>query len=329
MYFSRLAFLAWATLSHAGHFENTLSHYSFDLNEAFYPKWMASIPDDVQVSSLSIPGTHSSMSSVLVKNIQVQCQNLPLIHQLHSGIRYIDVVGRLHKTDTTDHDLILIFHRGYYTEYSLDSILLYAFDFLDENPSEGLIMRFQKDTWFSGSNKAFEDAVKGYLASNSESGQRAKNRLYIPTRADGFSPPTMGQLRGKLMILQDFPTKTPGRFGIPWGSSALSVSNWKYVFGDPGKAIKWRFVQSGIQSAATEEENKLHLTHASTTFGAVPYKVAGGKTRQEKGMNDRLGDYLNEMAPRRTGIVVMDFPGKHLVGSIIKLNAPLYSSTEE
>ncbi|KAL5601005.1 hypothetical protein BROUX41_005836 [Berkeleyomyces rouxiae] len=326
MRFSFLAAMALATVSQAGTFEGISSEYSFDLKEAYNPKWMADVPNEAQVSSLSIPGTHNSMALIHGYNMALLCQNIYLKKQLEAGIRYLDVSGRV--SDTKLRDMIEIYHKNEHTGYTFDTVLKEIFDFLQENPSEGIILRLHKDFKKSGTDEKFEKFVAMYLGPDSPLGERAEELLFIPSSKQGFPAPLMGELRGKLMILQDFTTKEPGRFGIPWNSPNLIVTDDKATLGHFRIKPKMKAVEKDLHAASLEMENKIHITHTSVSVGSTPYKAAGGRKGSRRGMNDRLGEYLKTTRIYHTGIIAMDFPGKKLVDEIVQLNTRFYSASQ-
>ncbi|KAL5611683.1 hypothetical protein BROUX41_000739 [Berkeleyomyces rouxiae] len=320
---SFLATLAWATLIQAGCFRGICSTNSFDLTITPNPDWMQRLPDDVEISALSIPGTHDSMTFFLGgkdKYDKNQCQNANLKQQLESGIRYIDISAR------RDHSEI----RGYagndlIFKY-LGDVLLTIMDFLDEHPGEGLIMRLHRDSWPIDNYRSFERVIASkYLASNSPLCQRVRKHLYTHKIDGQYKLPKLGGLRGKVLILQDFSTTTPGRFGIPWKSDTMVVSDWKVATKFFGLSAKWEAVESSLMQANIESKNKLHITHNSINHGIDPHEAAGGPMENKQGMNDRLADFLELGVTTRIGIVVMDFPGDHLAQQIIKMNTPPYA----
>ncbi|KAL5601105.1 hypothetical protein BROUX41_005918 [Berkeleyomyces rouxiae] len=321
MHLTLLTTAASAAISHIECLRDVCSGFSFDLDQAHNPSWMSDIPDNVEVSSLSIPGTHNSMTDVISNHIVLQCQNTTLATQLEAGVRYIDVTAHL------EQNRIDIFHAKSNTTYGLDMVLSTAYDFLDSYPTEGLILRIEKDPWADVDDWVFEDAISQYLDSDTELGQRSRSHLYVPPSADSLAP-KMCDIRGKVMILQDFKTRNPGRFGMPWRSPAMKVSQWKIAKSDYiGMGAKWIVLKTSLDSAKDEMENMLHIIDASVSIGVTPSGAADGNFVHQKGVNDRLGNYLNETMDARTGVLAMDFPGKQLVNLIIARNTKLRQSS--
>ncbi|KAL5606762.1 uncharacterized protein BROUX77_003955 [Berkeleyomyces rouxiae] len=317
MRFFLFKILASAVLIQAGRFEGVSSEYSYDLSLTENTGWMSALPDTAELSDLSIPGTRHSATNFL-GNTRFQCQNTNLKQQLYSGIRYIDITAR------QNNDKIEIYHRGFDTTYSLDSVLTTVFDFLQKYPRETVLVRIRKDTLYSGDDGAFETIMARYLRSNTDLGRRARAFLYNRVLPGPFwLSPTLGLVRGRLVLLQDFPTKDIGRFGLPWGTTAVVESDWNWATGSVGMFLKWTFVKHGMKSALKEKEWRLHFINTGVSIGVDPYMAAGGRKPNRKGINDLLGDYFSDIDVAGAGIIAMDFPGSKLVENIIRSNRNL------
>lgn len=159
------------------------SNFSFDADLATNPDWMKHMPDNVSLAALSIPGTHDTLTHHLGESHpRLQCQSIDLETQLAAGIRYIDVRARLnvsrsshrlnyrHEDDEVEEinpdfddqnfngveehlDVddenwpgnLLIFHGSAYTGYTFTDVMNTVFNFLDNHPTEIIIMRLQKE----------------------------------------------------------------------------------------------------------------------------------------------------------------------------------------
>ncbi|KAL5611648.1 hypothetical protein BROUX41_000770 [Berkeleyomyces rouxiae] len=315
MRFSLLATLASATLIQAECLNEVCSDNSFDLAKASNTNWMGKISSDISVSAISIPGTHASMTVTLGNHLDDQCQNTNLEQQLDGGIRYLDLKARRHG------DRLHIFNGGRSTAYDLGDVFETSIKFLEQHETEFIIMCLTKDSWRDGSH-VFETLVQdSYVNAETDLGKKIRKRLYIPKNPKDFSYPTLGEIRGKLLIIQDFTTETPGRFGIPFKSDKLVVSNWKTASKFVGMSAKWGTVESSIKKANDNSKNNLHITYTSVSRGIAPFRAAAGPKTEDKGLNDRLADYITAGNVARTGVVVMDFPGKKLVDMIIERNS--------
>ncbi|KAL2754253.1 hypothetical protein ACRALDRAFT_1081364 [Sodiomyces alcalophilus JCM 7366] len=332
------------------------SEYSFDVGRLDHSSWMQSIPDDTNLTSLSIPGTHDTLTFDM-RDETYQCQNHNLSAQLRAGIRYLDVRGRL------TNNSILIYHADRYTGYTYTDVLLTVFDFLDQHPSETIVMRLKEEGRPYGRNdRTFEEAFNHYLHNDTDTAPRAQVHFYMP---DTFLPlPTLGALRGKILLLQQFPTATAvspaffnqakmtrspapkpgsgsGRYGIVWESRVMVLQDLWIIPSLQHLDMKWDAIEAALIRAAETSHpadranDALHLSHLSASVGVLPIEAAAGsRDGSVVGMNDRTGRWLVEQAVRRgeegqqsyygrTGIVIMDFPGQDLVDAVLERNSGL------
>ncbi|KKF92094.1 1-phosphatidylinositol phosphodiesterase [Ceratocystis platani] len=201
MRLSFFAMLASLALTHAGTLEGVKDPWSFDLAAGENADWMDAIADDVLLSQLSIPGTHNSVTDRLRNvafdyDIPNRSQNVPLLEQLASGIRYFDItchymaIGHLQ-----------VYDGKYDTSYFFSYVLEVMADFLDEHPRETVILRIQK--------------------SKIDNGYRFSRRVYYKSDDTINTVPTLGEVRGKIFILQDFQTTPPGRFALDFPGQNL------------------------------------------------------------------------------------------------------------
>ncbi|KAL2885156.1 1-phosphatidylinositol phosphodiesterase [Ceratocystis lukuohia] len=307
--------LASLALTHAGTLEGVKDPWSFDLAAGENADWMDAIADDVLLSQLSIPGTHNSVTDRLRNvafdyDIPNRSQNVPLLEQLASGIRYFDI---------TCHYMAIgylqVYDGKYDTSYFFSYVLEVMADFLDEHPRETVILRIQKSK-IRTDIEAFLSYWNKFIIP--DNGYRFSRRVYYKSDDTINTVPTLGEVRGKIFILQDFQTTPPGRFGLPWDSP--SVSNYNpgisstYFLG-----LKWADVLANIKRSSSSCSNKLCITHTTATGKAKPISVAAG-TRYSAGMNRRLGQYLARSKVKCIGIIALDFPGQNLVDQIVKLN---------
>ncbi|ROT40743.1 PLC-like phosphodiesterase [Sodiomyces alkalinus F11] len=327
------------------------SEYSFDIDrvDVDHSSWMQSLPDETNLTSLSIPGTHDTLTFDIWDETY-QCQNHNLAAQLRAGMRYLDVRGRL------TNNSILIYHADRYTGYTLADVLLAVFGFLDEHPSETIVMRLKEEGRPYGQNdRTFEEAFAYYLHNATATASGAQDHFYMP---ESFFPlPTLGALRGKILLLQNFPTATSsssssveqgkprnstsgpeprpgsGRYGLVWDSDAMVLEDLWIIPSLQHLDLKWDAVEAALVRAANgstpagKADDALYLSHLSASVGVLPIEAAAGsRDGSVVGMNGRTGRWLVEQAPShrgRTGIVIMDFPGQDLVGAVLERNAVL------
>ena len=119
-----------------------------------------------------------------------------------AGLRYFDIRARL------EDDELRIYHANGFTGFSYTDVLLDMFSFLDANPSEAVIMRLKEEGKPLGdkNTKTFEEAFNYYRRDSPQTADGAERHLYLYDRVAPL--PTLGDLRGKVFLLQEFKTVT-------------------------------------------------------------------------------------------------------------------------
>ncbi|KAF7555798.1 hypothetical protein G7Z17_g1892 [Cylindrodendrum hubeiense] len=298
------------------------SAYSFDADLAHHPTWMGDIPDEVPITSLSIPGTHDTMTYTIGSE-GLQCQNWNLSMQLDAGLRYFDIRARLRD------DELQIYHGNGYTGYSFTNVLVGMFEFLDANPSETIIMRLKQEGNPIGSSNtiSFEDSFNRYRQDDPVTTAGANDHLYIYNRTAPL--PTLGELRSKIFILQQFPDNN-GPYGLLWEGNQMVLEDLWIIPDIYHLADKWTAIRNALELAATSKHDNsvLYLAHVSASIGVLPIEAAAGPlNRTVSGMNDMTGQWVEDFElvedATRTGIVILDFPGRRLIDAILRWNQPL------
>ncbi|RBR21250.1 uncharacterized protein FIESC28_04989 [Fusarium coffeatum] len=290
------------------------SAYSFDADLAYNPAWMADIPDDVYLSSLSIPGTHDTMTYEIGTEV-LQCQNWNLTMQLEAGLRYFDIRARVRD------DELHIYHANGYTGFSFEDVIGYMNDFLDENPSETIVMRLKQEGGRIGDNNtlSFEDAFNQYPLGD---------RLYNYSATAPL--PKLGDLRSKIFVLENFPARRGGPYGPKWEGPQMVLED-KWIIPDIYHlSDKWTAIRDALELAATAplDNEILYLAHISASVGVLPIEAAAGPmNRTVTGMNDMTGQWIKDFEDNpdtsRTGIVIIDFPGRKFIEAILRWNNSL------
>lgn len=178
------------------------------------PCWMSHVDDDKYLDELSIPGTHDSGTCSVdndtePQSSQVKCQQDYIPTQLLEGIRYFDI--RLGKGDDPgiDHGIFYLLKKdGNYLH--LSDVIGYFKTFLNENPSEALIMLASR-----GNDEATDESITTAFAKVMADNP---NLFYTSSHV-----PTLGEVRGKIVLLRRFGLAGNSVSGHTWG---LDLTQW-------------------------------------------------------------------------------------------------------
>ncbi|KFA70248.1 hypothetical protein S40285_09418 [Stachybotrys chlorohalonatus IBT 40285] len=314
-----------ALLAQASCYRGYSSEFSFNAGGRIHADWIGNLADGTFLTSLSIPGTHDTMTYDIHDQVW-QCQNRNLSVQLNPGLRYFDIRGRL------VNNLLDIYHSTTYTGYSYEDVLLDFFDFLTAHPSEIIVMRLKQESTSINTTISYEDAFLHYLWNNSATATRAQKHLHLPPEGQAYAPlPTLGELRGKIVLLQNFPSNVPNCYGIGWESSDMILQDMWEIENVDSLWRKWDAIEASLETTALSAENNsaLFLSYLSASVGLLPIEALNHTIM---GMNDRTGQWLTDVAQGghasygKTGIVIADSPGQDLMDAVLDRNAPFYTS---
>ncbi|KAJ3609091.1 hypothetical protein NHX12_023618 [Muraenolepis orangiensis] len=265
-----------------------------DYDDTSYPEflnsaWMSCIPDSTPLSEVTIPGTHNTMA--LFGGAPAECQSWSLASQLHAGVRFLDIRVRHYKGVLTLH------HGPVYQRGHFGDVLQGVVDFLHEYPNETVLMRVKEE--FSTTDDIY-GAVVSYIHRYGCWDMLWHSRLM----------PTMGQARGKLIVLQDFPGPD---LGLCY--SSLDIADDWMVPTLLHLPEKWQSVHKHLELAPVGNKSQMFLTFTSGTgVFAFPSPVA-------QRINAKLYDYLTYKTGKvRLGVITMDFPAAPIIQKIVDFN---------
>lgn len=178
------------------------------------PCWMSYVEGNKYLDELSIPGTHDSGTCSVDNDTEPQtslakCQQDYIPTQLLEGIRYFDI--RLGKGDDPgiDHGICYLLKKdGHFMH--LSDVIGYFKTFLNENPSEALILLVSR-----GNDEATDESVTTAFAK--VMGENP-NLFYTSSRI-----PTLNEVRGKIVLLRRFALAGNSVSGHTWG---LDLTEW-------------------------------------------------------------------------------------------------------
>ena len=256
--------------------------------------WMKDIPDETKISEMTIPGTHDSCA--LFGICCARTQTWTLVEQMKAGIRYFDI--RLRRIN----DTLRAYHAFVDQKDTFDKILRYAFDFLEKNPTETIIMEICSEYKPKNCNKSFVELYDEYTKSYLDKIVSYENKDI-----------ELGKIRGKLLAIKVFEGRTSS---IP---NFFMQNEWTVNIRCHINKKK-RKIKENIHRAISINNNKIFLNYISASsdyFMMTPYTAA---------------TKCNEIVMRyhgRLGIVVTDYPGEDLIKHLIKQNKICQGIKEE
>ena len=255
----------------------------------YNPSWMQSIPDSTRLSQMTIPGTHNSLALHGICCARTQSWSLP--EQMKAGLRYFDIRLRLYN------NTLRAFHAFVDQKDTFDIILSYVLRFLEENPSESIILQIIKEHKDKNCTKKISELYNEYI-------QNITDKIIEYQYKDNIEI-TMGEMRGKILVIKIFGGSTKYYPGF------LIQNNWsvnsRFSINEKKRKIKENFHRALFFT----NNNKIFLNYLSSSSDyalMTPYSAA---------------KKCNKIALRyqgRLGIVLMDYPGELLIKHLIEQN---------
>ena len=252
---------------------------------------MKYVDDNKFLDELSIPGTHDSGTCSVdndtePQSSQVKCQQDYIPTQLLEGIRYFDI--RLGKGDDPgiDHGIFYLLKKdGNYLH--LSDVIGYFKTFLNENPTEALIMLVSR-----GNDEATDESVTTAFAKVLDDNPKL---FYTSSRV-----PTLGEVRGKIVLLRRFGLDGDSVSGHTWG---LDLTEWDNKIAVHTDSSSMCLVQDarGFEAAGETGDKEPYCTKV---YAQDKYKLTGtdklswvdnalkettGRTRNEVDVEDDNG----------------------------------------
>lgn len=302
--------------------------YSYDLNPAPFfrgtsgpnaappaaaaislSSWMATLPDQVTLSQLSLPGSHNAGARYEHIGGTARCQALTISEQLQAGIRFLDIRCR-HTGDS------FVIHHGYvYQNIDFNDVMNDCTEFLERNPSECIIISIKEEYTPAHNTRSFEQTFDEYT-------RRYPGKWYL-----GASVPTLRQARGKLVLLRRFAAAhlPKGIDASGWAHNAtFSINN-----GAARLRIQDQFVVAnsrakwGSSTALLSEARDLNpeALYINFTSGYRPALFRIPKIRRvANAMSAYITQYFSAHPQGRFGIIAMDFADAAKSSLIITTN---------
>lgn len=215
------------------------------------PCWMKYVDGSKYLDELSIPGTHDSGTCSVDNDpepqlSQAKCQQDYIPTQLLEGIRYFDI--RLGKGDDPgiDHGICYLLKKdGHFMH--LSDVIGYFKTFLNENPTEALVMLVSR-----GNGEATDESVTTAFAKVMDENP---DLFYTSSRV-----PTLNEVRGKIVLLRRFVLAGNSVNGHTWG---LDLTKWDdKIKAHSGQSMCLVKDERGFEATGNTGEKKAYCTKA-------------------------------------------------------------------
>ena len=228
------------------------------------PCWMKYVDGNKYLDELSIPGTHDSSTCSVDNDTEPQtslakCQQDYIPTQLLEGIRYFDI--RLGKNNENgdpgiDHGICYLLKKdgGF---IHLSDVIGYFKTFLNENPSEALIMLVSR-----GNDEATDDSVTTAFANVMDNNS---DLFYTSSHV-----PTLNEVRGKIVLLRRFKLAGDSVDGHTWG---LDLTEWDdKIKAHSGMSMCLVKYEQGFEAAGNTGDKEPYST---TVYAQDHYNCTG------------------------------------------------------
>ncbi|KZM28195.1 Phosphatidylinositol diacylglycerol-lyase [Ascochyta rabiei] len=194
-----------------------------------YRKWMATLPDALPLSAISIPGTHNSHAYYKALP-SVKCQCVDVKTQLENGIRFLDIRAQpVHASDAGKKHMYLV-HGAFPISLTgpkyLGPILETCYAFLAAHPSESVLVSLKREGVGSARDEHFGRILQDHYIGPNASKWHTEATM-----------PYLGRVRGKMVLVRRYHT-SPSHTSMYASGSGLDATAWPYncsssTFGSP------------------------------------------------------------------------------------------------
>ncbi|MCX4960058.1 MULTISPECIES: phosphatidylinositol-specific phospholipase C [Streptomyces] len=249
--------------------------------------WMGQLSNSLPVTGLTIPGTHQTCANSGWP--AAKCQDWDLGTQLGNGIRFLDI--RLNGLQGSANEMGL-YHAAFFMNKRFADVLNDCDYFLRNNPKEVIIMRVKNEN-SGGQALDAEEFRRRFNWHLDDPSMHFRPRFFT-----GDSWPTLGQARGKIVLLTDFDhTWTV----LKWDTHCIIQDDYNVSDDEKRKAI----VRCFDAAWSDRTTSKMFINFTSTAKGPVPEPSIGAQK-----IFPSVYAYLEPRKTQRArfGIVPMDFP---------------------
>ncbi len=319
----------------------------FVVNNITASDWMKSIPDNVYLSQLSLPGTHDSGTGNGINPSFMaafaQCQDITLGQQWSAGIRAFDL------RPCVKDDYININHGITATNLRFDDALFQLRDSLQAHPSEFAFVHYHYDNDFDKDRDKYLPLLQELLSRDD------LKEYLMPFRRDL----TLGEVRGKMLLISrqsyadypytggcikgwtselDWDAQTSGKLtgmddDVDSSAPLYMQDYYKTDWTSDGFQKKADAVTQLLEWSTTHKtESRQDVVWVMNYTSAYPgfVSTADGYRENATHSNAAVIDYLSTHEAGPTGVVFMDFcvdesngkatRGQELINALVENN---------
>ncbi|XP_048009417.1 1-phosphatidylinositol phosphodiesterase-like [Megalobrama amblycephala] len=264
---------------------------TLNLPENYAVGWMETLDDEKLISTITIPGTHESLS--LYGGPPAECQAWSLENQLMAGIRYFDL--------RVSGENLKIKHGWIDQKTTFPDALETIRKFLSKYKTETVLVRVKP-----------VDPELSKVPSLVENKIRNAKDIWVKK-----SVPRIGEVRGKIVFVQ----KNTFKLGI-----LLFETDKKGDYKVTKVKVKEEKIKKHLEEAANQcrTGSALSLSYSSGTSLNTVWWFRFWPKKLAKQINPWLYDHLEKEFKKNPkpcfGIIAMDFPGFDLIQMVIKFN---------
>ncbi|MCV3728532.1 hypothetical protein OF376_01980 [Ureaplasma miroungigenitalium] len=316
-----IAMVASAHVDKHVHLQNSLAEIDTDgqlkdTQKYYAQDWMAEIPDDRSIFSLSIPGTHDSTMyngtgiAYTFGSAYAQTQYFNFGNQLNMGIRAFDL--RINADGWLVHGIT-------YSKQKFEDAMQEFANFLQQHPTEFVIIRVKDENFDVNNHNTATKANQNYENVLNKFNQYLYNpngRSFSDLKYDkGFN---VKEFRGKMVILNHWHhmVNTSSKGGFMFRSVAYGATIQDKYEGLNSVDEKVSLITNMMQQTSDQnrDDEAFYVNFTSIANSWRPFASA-------RNINPKVNAFLNkEDTLHSLGLVYMDFPGPSLIQAIYKTN---------
>jgi len=270
--------------------------------------WMTGIADNTSLAALSIPGTHDSGARNEPVAGTAKCQDLTIAQQLEAGVRFLDI--RCRHIDNG----FAIHHGSIYQNLNFNDVLVACTNFLAAHPKETILMSVKEEYDATNNTRTFEQTFDTYV-------QQYSNFWSL-----GVTVPTLGQVRGKIVLLRRFgASAAKGIDATAWADNTtftINNSNASLKIQDqyvvPDNNAKWTNVTNLFTESSTQSNNTLYINFTSG-YKSLIFSIPS-ITTVSNAINPKISTYFTSNTHGRYGVIPMDFVNTDRASLIVNTN---------